>query len=107
MEELNEAHAALRQTTREKAVGGEGTGLAGVVTVKLEGARGLFGKIDQVGHGRLHPVRHFVLGDARRDFGIAEFIQFQAIELAQIIDEPAAIVGREAGRVGQVQHRVA
>ena len=50
VEELDEAHAALRQAPRQKAIGGERPGLLGIIPIELEDVLGLVGKICQVRH---------------------------------------------------------
>ena len=73
MEELDEAHAALRQPPRQQAIRREGARASCILSVKVERcvAR-LFGKIGQLRHRRLHAKRHLILRDARRDFRIAD-----------------------------------
>ena len=67
MEELNEADAAFREPPGEQAVRGKRAGRPRLGSVHLENPVGLFREIREVGHRRLHPVRHLVLRDPRRD----------------------------------------
>ena len=71
MIELDEAHVALGEPPRQQAVGGVRARLARLRAVHLEDRVGLLRQIHQVRHGRLHPVRHLVLRDARFDLRIA------------------------------------
>src|SRR6202041_3370214 len=81
MKELYGTDAALGQPPRQQAIGGEGSRLAGVLSVKLKGAGRLLRKVRQLGHRRLHAERHLVLRDARRDLRIAKFIEPYAVQL--------------------------
>src|SRR5437763_1101853 len=106
MEELNEAHASLRHAPREQTIGGESPGLARLRAVELERVFGLLRKIGQRRHRALHLVGHLVLGDARGNLGIAELLELDLIELAEVVDESAPLLGSEAGRIGEIEHRI-
>ena len=69
--------------------------------------RRLVREVGQLRHRGLHPVRHLVLRDARCDLRIAELVQLHLIQARHIVDEPPARLRAEAGRIGQVEHRIA
>ena len=108
MIELNEADAALGQPPREQAVGGKRAGLARLRPVHLEDRVGLLREIRQLGHRRLHPVRHLVLRDARLDLRIAG-----RVVLHRVRASPAAssicrrVVVLMPGGSSRIQHRIA
>ncbi len=89
VEELDEAHAALRQPPGEQAVGGERAGRSRLGAVHLEHPVGLLREVGQLGHGRLHAVGHLVLRDARGDFRIARLVQLQLVQLRQVVEHSA------------------
>ena len=69
---------------------------------------GSFDKIHQVGNGRLHPVRHLVLADARLDLGIAVLLGVLAVQLPRRVSSMRRRVAREMPlRVFEIQHRIA
>ena len=67
----------------------------------------LAGQIGQLRNGRLHAEGHLVLGDARVDLRIAERLGGQLVELFHAVEHAAAPVGVDAGRVRQIEHRIA
>src|SRR5262245_55572409 len=107
MEELNEAHAALRHAPGQQAVGCISPRLARVWTVEFESARRFLGEVGKFGHGTLHLVGHLILRDAGRNLRVAEVIHFYLVQPRHVVDEPAARFHAEAGWVGEIQHRVA
>src|SRR4051794_5926692 len=107
MVQLDKAYAAFRQTAREDAVGGEGSGLTRVLAVEVKRPGGLFREVGQLRNRRLHAVRHLVLRDARRDLRIAELVVADGVQLAEGIEEGAPALPRNAVGVGQEQHGVA
>src|SRR5207248_8923795 len=72
MIKLDETDVALGHTPREQTIRGESAGIFRLVAVEREGAVRFLRNVHDLRHARLHPVRHFVLGDARVDFGIPE-----------------------------------
>ena len=107
MVELDEAHAALGQSARQQAVVGIRARAAGVLAVEVEHRLRLAGQVGEFRHRALHLERHLVLRDARDDFGIAVLLELLAVELGQRVEEGAPLVARNAGRIGQIQDRVA
>ena len=105
MIKLDEADAAFGQAAGEEAVGGVGAGLAAVGTVKLEYAVGFLREIGHRGHGALHAISHFVLGDSGFDFGIEFFLELQLIERADFVEQRAASGAARAVRIGHVEDR--
>ena len=107
MHQLNVAHTAFGHAPREQTVAGEPTIDPAVVdAVQVERLAGFPSDIGQFRHTGLHPKRHFVLGDAGIDFGIADLRQRQLIQFCDTVEHFAASSGVDAGRVRQVQHRV-
>ena len=107
VEQLDEAHAAFGKPPREQAVGRKGAGLPGIRTVQLEDPLRLFREIRQLGHRALHPVRHLVLRDARRDLRIARLLELHLVQLCQMIQVPPPRFAAESRRVREIQHRIA
>ena len=64
-------------------------------------------QVGQLGHAALHAERHLVLGDARVDFRVAEGLLGHVVELGLGIEHGSAVVWGDAGRVRQIQYRVA
>ena len=107
MIELDETHAAFRESAGHEAVAGEGAGLFSLLPVELIGGIGFIFQIEQIRHGSLHAKGHFVLGDARFDFRIAFLLQRQAVHLPKAIEHGAATVARHAGGVIEVEYGIA
>ncbi len=72
VKELDAADIAFGQAPREQAVGRVAAGAFDVGSVRIERGLRLFARVEKFGHARLHAKRHFVLRDARLDFGIVE-----------------------------------
>src|SRR6187455_1027275 len=105
--ELDEADAALRHLAGQQAVAGKAAVDAVLLdAVELERLLRFAGQVGQLGDAGLHAVGHFVLGDAGGDFRVAEGLLGQGVELADAIEHLAAGRAVDAGRVGEVQHRV-
>ena len=104
---LDEAHAALSQPARQQAIRGVGAGLARIRSVQVEDALRLFRQIHQLRHRRLHAIRHLVLRDARLNFGIAVRLGVHLVQLRDSVEHAPARGFVDAGRVGQIQHRIA
>ncbi len=64
-------------------------------------------EIGQLRHAGLHAIGHLVLGDARLDLGIGDLVVVQAIEGAEVVELATADRIADAGRVRQIEHRVA
>src|SRR4051812_8111698 len=99
VDDVDEAHAALDETAREEAVGGEGAVLAGaaaalgfdlgvfaIEAVHGEGLWGFAAEVDQFGGGGLHAEGQFVAGDAGGDFGVVDFLETFLIELIERVE---------------------
>ena len=105
--ELDEPHVALGQPPRQQAVGGVGAGLAGLGAVEVEDRVGLGREIHRVGHGRLHPVGHLVLRDARVDLRVDDLAR-AALSRARAACRASAAgwPAIDAVRIVQVEHRI-
>ena len=107
MKDLNEPHAALGQPAREETVCRVGSRLFRVRSVQFECLLCFLRRVGQLGDRSLHAVGEFVLRDAGRDFGIAEFVELHAVEPGEIVKHaPAGLVSQAVG-VREVEHRVA
>ena len=104
---LHKAHPSLGQAARHEAVVSERTRLAHLRAVQVQHVVRFVGKIGQLRHGCLHLVRHLVLGDARANFRVASLLKFYFVQLSEIVQQTTAQARLHAGRVFQVQHRVA
>src|SRR5688572_19016691 len=89
MIELNETNAALDQPAREQTIGGKRSGFARIFAVKRECAGRLTPNIHQLRDARLHPVSHFVLGDARLDLRIADALKCGLVQSFQGVEHLA------------------
>ncbi len=108
VEELHEAHAALDHAPGQQTVAGEApVVVAAVQAVQVADGARLARQVGQLGHRRLHAKGHLVLGDAGVDLRIAEGFGGHLVQLAQAVEHAAARVRIDAGRIGQVQDRVA
>ena len=105
--DLHEPHAALDQPAGQQGRVGERAGLFDRVAIELERRFGLVGEIGQLRHARLHAKRQFVLLDARVRFRIADLLVVQLVERLQAVERLAADVARHAGRVVDVENRIA
>src|SRR5688572_5785266 len=99
MIKLDESHAALSHAARQQTIVGERAGLLHVRTVGIQDVLGLVGDIRQLGHRRLHAIGHFVLGDARVDFGIGEGLVLLLVQFGDSVEHTAAGFAAHAGRV--------
>ena len=68
---------------------------------------GLVGNVDQARHAGLHPERHFVLADPRRDFRIIDQAVAEPVELLDGVDDVALTGAVDARGILDVEHRVA
>src|SRR2546427_12321793 len=107
MKELDEADAAFGQAPGEQTIRSKRARLLRLFTVKLERARRLFGNIRQLGNRSLHPKGHFILRDARGNFGIAEFLETDLVQLAYRVEKYAPVFALKAGRVGEIENGIA
>ena len=106
MIKLDETHVAFGHSPREQTIRGEGAGTFCLVAVKRKGAVRFLRNIHDFRHARLHAVSHFVLGDPRVDFRIAEVLELQRLQFRQPIQHFTAAPGGHAVGVLQEQHRV-
>ena len=86
---------------------GVGSRLARTLPVELERGFRLAGEIHEFWHGRLHAVRHLVLGDSRLDLRVGELFVLDSVERRKIIEEHPATITTHAFRVRQIEHRIA
>ena len=106
MVKLDEPHAALGQSPRLQAVGGECARFFHVVAVHLEHLLRFAGDVGDLRDGGLHAKRHFVLGDARLDLGVRVAGELQLVQFAEAVEHHASAFAVDAAWVLQVQHRV-
>ena len=104
--QLDEAHVALGQAAGQQAIGRERAGDAGRFAVQVENVVRLLGNVHRGGHRRLHPVGHFVLGDARIDFRVHYAFVLALVQFAQIVQHAPPGGSIDARRVIQIQYRV-
>ena len=107
MEELDESHAPLGQPARQQAIGGKGPGSSHFGPVHLQDRIGLVREVGQLGDRGLHPEGQLVLRDPRDDLGIADVAVIDRVEPGQVVEHPPPGRGRDAGRIGEIQDRVA
>ena len=104
--QLNEPHAALGQAPGQQAVRGEGA-VAGLAAVQIQDVLGLLAGVHQIGNAGLHLEGHLVLRDPRGDFRIVHDGVVLGIDRVGRLHHVLLLVAGDAGRVAQVQHRVA
>jgi hypothetical protein len=85
---------------------GERAGLCDLRAVAFEDVLGLALQVHQLRHAGLHAESHFILRDARDRLGVAEARVIHRVQFAKPIEHRAAVVGGDAGRVLDVEHRV-
>ena len=107
MHQLREAYTALGEAAGDEAVIGEGAGLEDIGSVHLEHRLRLVFKIEQVGYRRLHAKRHFILGDARINFRVADLAEVLAVQCLHVVEHRATRVAADTSRVAHVGNRVA
>ena len=105
--DLHEAHAALDHPPGQQGRVGERAGLLRRVAVELVGRFGLAGDVGQLRHAGLHAIRQLVLLNARVRLRIAELLVVQLVERADAVEARAADIARHAGRIVDVQDRIA
>jgi len=105
VEQLHESHAPFHQTSCQQAVIRE-AGFARLRAILLVNVFGFVGNIHQLGHGRLHAIRHLVLIDACRDFRISYIGQLYFVEMIDAVDDPLAVFARHPFRIRQKQDGV-
>ena len=102
--ELNAAGTPFDQAPRHQAIMGESAGLIDLGAVAFEDLLWFLGEVGEFGDAGLHPERHFVLGDASGDFGVAGFVEFEFVDFGEVIEEAAFDIGAEAIGVGEVEN---
>ena len=106
VEQLHAAHSALDQPAGQQAVAGICARLARVLPVHLHHALRLARKVRQFRHRGLHAVGHFVLCDAVLDLRIAELLEANSVQRAQVVQIGAPVLAGESVRVVEVQDRL-
>ncbi len=96
VEELGEADTSFSESAGHEGVVGVGAGFAGIFSVELESGLWLVGKVGEFGNGHLHPVGHFVLGDAGLDFGVEKLVVVDLVEFLEVVEGVAAEVGGDS-----------
>ena len=66
----------------------------------------LVAEVGQLGHRGLHAERHFVGVDAGERFGVAGFGGAEVVELGEVVEQRAALVAVDAGRVVEIEDGV-
>ena len=94
---LDKANAALRQAPGQDAVVSESPRPPRVGTVLIEDVRRLVHQFCDLGHARLHAERHFILADARLQFGAV--IGRDLLELAQAIQHQSSALCIDSWRI--------
>ena len=107
VEQLDEPDVALGETTGEQAVVGISASLVNVLTIHIEDMLWLIGKVSQLRNRGLHSIRHFVLLNPGIDLRVAKLLEFLLVQFRQVVQHAASSRGIEAGRVVQVEHRIA
>ena len=97
--------SARRRASRQLAANVPGFRASGPYSSKT--CSRLLRKIGQFRHRGLHPERHLVLRDARRDFGSPNSSSFIWFSLPRSSRKRRAVAVVEARRIRQVQHRIA
>ncbi len=103
---LHKPHAALDQSPRQQAVVGKGS-FARLSAVPRDDFFRFPFDIHQFRNAGLHPIRHFKSLNARGDFRIRRFIDFQFIQFAHAIEQATAGLVAHARRIGDEQNRFA
>ncbi len=104
--ELDEFHTALGESAGHQAVVGEGALAFYIGAVHVENGLGFAGKIGELGHAGLHAESHFILADARGDFGITEVFEFGFVELGDVVEEATPDFAAHTVWIGKVQNGV-
>ena len=107
MEKLNETDPTLGQPSGQQAIGGEGPGLFGIVSIKLEGGLILTAQIHDFWNRALHTKSHLVLGDPGGDFRIVFSRHLPLIPLLQSVEHATTLALADALGIVQVEHRIA
>src|SRR5262249_18536336 len=105
--DLHEPHAALDQPAGEQYRLRERTGLLRLVAIEFVGRGRLAAEVGQLRHGRMHPVGEFVLFDPRVRLGVADLPGGHLVESLETVQCLATNFGGHAGRVVDVEDRVA
>ena len=105
--ELDETDAPLGEPPGENAVGGERAGVPCIGAVLFDQVVRLVGEIGHLGHARLHPEGHLVVGDPGRDLGVGDPLKLMLVQLPQAVEQLAAVVGIDTRGIGDVEHGIA
>ena len=105
--DLDKTDTTFGKATGQQAVGSMGTGHFGVLAVELEGGFGFAGNIGQIRHRHLHPVGHFVSGDAGLDLRISYGLQVLGIEGSNVVEKFSLLFQVTASRIIQIEYRIA
>src|SRR5262249_53115954 len=101
--ELNESYAALSESSGEQGVGGGRTRRAAVVGGAIKGGIWFGRDVGHMRHARLYAGRHFVLRDARFDFGIELFFELVTVECIELFEHRAAAGATDAVGIAEIQ----
>ncbi len=105
MVQLDEPDAAFGQAAGQQAVRGE-RAVAPLGAVHFLDVVGFLRIVGQLRHAHLHSERQFVLGNSRGDVGIVDRRVERLVQLAHHAHHFRLALGRHAGRILGVQHRV-
>ena len=106
MHQLDVSAATFNQASGEQAIVGKGTRFLDVWTVQLKRFLRLIGKVSQFGDAGLHLEAHFVLCNARCNFGITKFLQLQFVDGSNVIEPTPAYFPTDSIRIGDVENGV-
>ena len=105
MIELDKAHSAFGQTTREQTIRCKGA-IPRLGAVHVEDVLGFIRDIHQARHRGLHLERHLVLRNAGRDLRIVNFAVVNLIQSVHGINHRALVVAGDSLRIAHVEHRI-
>ena len=104
--ELDEFHPALGHASGHEAIVSKAAGFFDIGAVELFHGLGLAAEVGGFGDGGLHPVGHFILGDAGIDLGIAGGIALKLVQFAESIQHEATTAAIHAVGILQVEYGV-
>ena len=106
VEELDEADVAFEQAAGQQAVGRIGARAGDLGAVGRQGLAGFLGDVGQLRHRGLHAEGHLVGLHAGDGLGVADLLGPLLVEGGQVVQQGAALLAVDGGRVLQVEHGV-
>ena len=104
--DVDEADTAFDHASGEETGAGE-AGLVRVAAVEFEGFLGFRAEVHEFRCGRLEPEGHFVVGEARGDFGVAFGGEPLAVERGDEVERVALSGWVDAFGAGDIEDGVA